>query len=72
MEDLVHSANSSGGIMLVPEFLDQDAPRPAEPAEFRLSVGKAQVDELSVDKLTVAGTELSGMHELEPTPTPGT
>jgi len=68
IEDLARSANSSGGIMLVAEYFDQPATQPAEPVEAALSVGKVQMDELSVDKLTVAGTELRGTHELETTP----
>lgn len=55
--DLVASGNSSGGITLTAEdfetgdvFLEQVASGPA--------VGKIEVQELSIDKLTVAGVEL--------------
>jgi len=59
IEDLARSANSSGGIMLVAEHLDEemDAVERTAPA---LAVGKVQMEELSIDKLTVAGTELRG------------
>jgi len=71
IDDLAHSANTSGGIMLVAEYFDQTPTATVEPTEVALSVGKVQIDELSVDKLAVAGTELGGTHELEATPAAG-
>ncbi len=57
IEDLAHSANSSGGIMLVAEYFD---PSPARDADLKpaVSIGAVQVEELAIDKLNVAGTEL--------------
>ena len=57
IEDLAHSANSSGGIMLVPEYFD---PKPVRDADLQpaVSVGAVQIEELAIDKLTVAGKEL--------------
>ena len=57
IQELATSANSSGGIMLVAEHFDTD---PVETAEIGagLSVGKVEVDDLTIDKLTVAGREL--------------
>jgi len=59
IEDLAHSANSSGGIMLIPEYFDHDPAGPLEEPDARVSVGKVAMEELSIDKLTVAGTELN-------------
>ena len=58
IDDLAHSANSSGGIMLIAEYFDPTSADAFEEREPPLSVGKVAVDELSIDKLTVAGTEL--------------
>jgi hypothetical protein len=60
IEDLARSANSSGGIMLVPEYFEPDSADSPASAESVISVGKIQMAELAVDKLSVAGTELSG------------
>jgi hypothetical protein len=54
--DLANSANSSGGIMLIAEHLVSE-PVGAN-GEPRVSVGKVEVEELTVDKLTVAGIEV--------------
>ena len=59
IEDLAHSANSSGGIMLVAEYFDAEPAFSTDVPEPDLAVGKVEVDELSIDKLTVAGTVLS-------------
>ena len=59
IEDLAHSANSSGGIMLIAEDLS-DVPVDPDGAGLSLSVGKVEVDELSIDTLSVAGTVLPG------------
>ena len=59
IEDLARSANSSGGITLVAENLGPDAIEGHDAADPALSVGKVDVEELSIDKLTVAGTELT-------------
>jgi hypothetical protein len=59
IEELASSANSSGGITLVAEHFDTGPIDVVQGAEGDLSVGKVEVDELSIDKLTVAGTEVS-------------
>jgi hypothetical protein len=62
VEDLAHSANTSGGITLVAEYF---APVDhVESEESAVSVGKVALEELSIDKLTVAGTPLSGGDDL--------
>ena len=58
IEDLAHSANSSGGIMLVAEYFEPNPPRSADLNEPAVAVGAAHVEELAIDKLTVAGIEL--------------
>ena len=65
IEDLAHSANSSGGIMLVAEYFGTVPGEGAEVPDAGLSVGKLEVEDLSIDKLTVAGTVLSGERGLE-------
>jgi hypothetical protein len=52
IEDLAHSANTSGGITLVAEYFEPDEPDPA--AEAVSSVGKVKMEELSIGKLSVA------------------
>ena len=64
IEDLARSANSSGGIMLVAEYLDEDPVDVIQAAAPSVAVGTVQMDELSIDKLTVAGTELRGARDL--------
>jgi hypothetical protein len=46
--------------MLVAEYFEPDASDTPASDDSLISVGKVQMEELSVDKLTVAGTELSG------------
>lgn len=55
IEELSNSANSSGGITLVAEHFDT-APVPiaAAGAAASVSMGKVEVEELSIDKLTLA------------------
>ena len=61
IEELASSANSSGGITLVAEHfdtgpievLDDDGGDP-----HQVSVGKVDVEELTIEKLTVAGNEI--------------
>jgi len=65
IEDLAHSANSSGGIMLVAEYFGAARGESIELSEPELSVGTVEVEELSIDKLTVAGTVLAGEPDLE-------
>lgn len=60
IEDLARSANTSGGIMLVAEYFEPNASDSPTPDESSISVGKVQMGELSVHKLTVAGTAVSG------------
>lgn len=63
IEELASSANSSGGITLISEHFDTgpidtiDVGGDGDPGS--LSVGKVEVDELSIDKLTIAGTEVT-------------
>jgi hypothetical protein len=59
IEELASSANSSGGIMLVAEHFDTGPIDVVTGNEEDLSAGKVEVDELSIGKLTVAGTEMS-------------
>lgn len=58
IEELASSANSSGGITLVAEHFDTGPIEVMTDEDAQLSVGKVEVDELSIDKLTVAGTEM--------------
>jgi hypothetical protein len=59
IENLAHSANSSGGITLVAEQVDT-GPVQVVVSEAPLSVGKVEMEELSIDRLTVAGREVTG------------
>ena len=59
IEELANSASSSGGISLIAEHFDTDA-EAIDPGASALSVGKVEVEELAIDKLKVAGTELPG------------
>ena len=60
IEELASSANSSGGVTLVAEHFDtgpiEVVTGPADDAE--VSVGKVDVEELTIDKLTIAGHEI--------------
>lgn len=65
LEELASSANSSGGIMLVAEHFDTDPVPVVEPAaaaapaaDDDLSLGKVEVKELSIDKLTVVESDV--------------
>lgn len=58
IEELASSANSSGGITLIAEHFDTGPIEVITEEETHLSVGRVDVDELSIDKLTVAGTEM--------------
>jgi hypothetical protein len=60
IEELASSANSSGGITLVAEHFDTG---PVEVItedrdQADVSVGKVEVEELTIEKLTVAGNEV--------------
>ena len=55
IEELASSANSSGGITLVAEHFDTGPVEVLDERDPGLSVGKVEVDELAIDKLTVAG-----------------
>ena len=63
IEELASSANSSGGVTLVAEHFDtgpvEVISEEGAADDAQLSVGKVEVDELSIDKLTVAGTEVT-------------
>ena len=66
IEELASSANSSGGILLIAEHFDTDAVADgAEAAGLELgeggvSLGSVEVEHLEIDKLSVAGADLSG------------
>ncbi len=60
IEELANSANSSGGIMLVAEHVGTDPIEVSGGEDPGMSLGKVQVEELTVDKLTVAGTDAPG------------
>jgi hypothetical protein len=60
IEDLAHSANSSGGIQLIPEYLE---PKPSDELPGHVpqaSVGVVDVRELSIDTLNLPRTALTG------------
>ena len=58
IEDLAHSANSSGGIMLVAEQVEDPQVHVLAP-EGSMSVGKVEMQEVAIDRLTVAGREVT-------------
>jgi hypothetical protein len=59
IEELASSANSSGGVTLIAEHFDTDAvEEPSDTETATLSVGKVEVEELTIEKLTVAGNEI--------------
>ena len=60
IEELASSANSSGGITLIAEHFDTGPIEViTEDSDVdQLSVGKVEVEELTIDKLTVAGNEI--------------
>lgn len=64
IEELANSASSTGGILLVAEHFDTgpvdvtDAAASLE-AGADLSLGKVDVEHIDVDRLTVAGTEVT-------------
>lgn len=67
IEELANSANSSGGVTLIAEHFDTDTVDLPEGEQeqpglagdqAQVSVGKVEVEELAIDKLTVAGTEI--------------
>lgn len=61
IEELANSANSSGGITLIAEHFDTGPIEVIpEGGVSELAVGKVDVEELSIDKLTVAGNEMAG------------
>jgi len=70
IEELANSANSSGGVTLVAEHfdtgpvevLDSDHAQGGLGDQAEVSIGKVEVDELSIDKLTVAGNEVPLVH----------
>src|SRR4051794_37115254 len=60
IEELASSANSSGGITLVAEHFDTGPINVVDEiaaSETDVAVGKVEVDELKIDKLTLAGNE---------------
>lgn len=61
IEELASSANSSGGITLVAEHFDTgpvDVVAAEDEEGGDISVGKVDVEELTIEKLTVAGNEV--------------
>jgi hypothetical protein len=59
IEELANSASSTGGIMLVAEHFDT-GPVPVPAGEGAdVTLGNVDVEHLDVDRLTVAGTEVS-------------
>lgn len=64
IEELASSANSSGGITLIAEHFDTDLADVVDvdgsgiAVGAGLTVGRIEVDELSIDKLTVAGNDM--------------
>ena len=58
IEELASSANSSGGITLIAEHFDTGPLPVIADDDPPVSVGKVEVEELAIDKLTVAGTEV--------------
>ena len=59
IEELATSANSSGGIMLVAEHFDTGAMPVQEQANGDLALGTVQVENLAIDTLTVADTDVA-------------
>lgn len=67
IEELSTSANSSGGITLVAEHFDPPAGEDPE-SDAPPSLGRVEVDKLSIGHLTVAGTEISAGGTAGPQP----
>ena len=65
IEDLAQSANSSGGIMLVPEYFNSAGVVHLEAPDPDLSVSKIEVAELSIDKLTIADSAGGGDRDMD-------
>ena len=59
IEELASSANSSGGITLIAEHFDTGPLEVVGGGDSELSVGKVEVEELAIDKLTVAGRSVT-------------
>lgn len=66
IEELANSANSTGGIMLIAEHFDTGPVPVAEPAPGAgtetetVSLGTVEVESLEIDRLKVAGSDVSG------------
>jgi hypothetical protein len=58
IEELASSANSSGGIMLIAEHFDT-SPVDVVTDDDSISLGKVEVEELTIDKLTVADADVN-------------
>jgi hypothetical protein len=60
IEELANSANSTGGIMLIAEHFDTGPVPVAEPETEteKVTLGTVEVENLEIDKLKVAGTDL--------------
>ena len=69
IEELANSANSSGGILLVAEHFDTEeepdaaAARGPELVPDGVSLGSVEVEHLEIEKLSVAGADLSPTSE---------
>ena len=59
IEDLAQSANRRAESRSSPEHFNTD-PEVIDPDDSTLAVGKVEVEELAIDKLKVAGTEMPG------------
>lgn len=62
IEELANSASSTGGILLVAEHFDTgpvEVPDAAAAPGADVSLGKVDVEHIDVERLTVAGTEIT-------------
>jgi hypothetical protein len=58
IEDLANSANTSGGILLVEEYVENDPAATASGEEADVALGAVAVESLNVGSLKVAGSEV--------------
>ena len=65
IEDLAHSANSSGGIQLIPEYLEPPTPQGEEhPPDA--SLGSIDAAEVAIDRLNLPDTTRRGGADPDP------
>jgi len=60
IEDLAHSANSSGGIQLIPEYLEPKPPKEETERVPQASIGAIDVEEVSIETLNLPRPAHSG------------